>query len=457
MVRQSRGLRELWSYLIFFILFLLFLVPTQAQRTGYSTEEFIRRRQALMEKAGGGIIILFGEVTDQPAAHFRQDNDFFYFTGVEDKNAVLVLIPKSKEAVLFLPRQTQREEIMEGPNWLKDQKSATKLGLTRVQELSEFEEFLARSLNRAEPKFYLRLSPRDQVDMSRGETRIFVARKNRLHYNDILTLDEHRTNKLRARFPAVEFCDLTPYIDELRLIKTEEEIAILRRNGRLSAEAIRQAMLASRPGVYEYEVEAAAVYHILKAGARGPAYAPIVGSGPNTCIQHYNKNSRRIEEGDLILMDFGADLDQLCIDITRTWPASGKFTPEQREVYEIVLAVEKACLEAYRPGITAEDVRRHVAEVLKRKKIDGRGLTGGIGHYVGLSTHDVGPAGVPLRPGMVFAIEPALYYPEKNIGIRIEDTVLITKEGCEVLTREVPKEVNEIEELLRQRVSVKAR
>lgn len=457
MLRQSRGLRELWPYLIFFILFFLFLVPTRAQRTGYSTEEFIRRRQALMEKAGGGIIILFGEVADQPAAHFRQDNDFFYFTGVEDKNAVLVLIPRSKETVLFLPRQTQREEIMEGPNWLKDQKSAAKLGLTRVQELSEFEEFLARSLNRAEPRFYLRLSPRDQVDMSRGETRIFVARKNRLHYNDLLTLDEHRTNKLRARFLAVEFCDLTPYIDELRLIKTEEEIAILRRNGRLSAEAIRQAMLASRPGVYEYEVEAAAVYHILKAGARGPAYAPIVGSGPNTCIQHYNKNSRRVEEGDLILMDFGADLDQLCIDITRTWPASGKFSQEQREVYEIVLTVEKACLEAYRPGITAEDVRRHVAEVLKTKKIDGRGLTGGIGHYVGLSTHDVGPAGVPLRPGMVFAIEPALYYPEKNIGIRIEDTVLITKEGCEVLTREVPKEVNEIEELLRQRTSVKAR
>ncbi len=175
-------------------------------------------------------------------------------------------------------------------------------------------------------------------------------------------------------------------------------------------------MLASRPGIFEYEIEAAAIYHILKGGARGPAYAPIIGSGPNTCIQHYNKNSRRVEAGDLILMDFGADLDQMCIDITRTWPVSGKFTPEQKEVYEIVLTVEKACLEAYRPGVVAEDVRRHVEYVLKQKKMDGRGLRGGVGHYVGLSTHDVGPAGLALRPGMVFAIEPALYYPSSVLS-----------------------------------------
>ncbi|MCX7974686.1 MAG: M24 family metallopeptidase, partial [Candidatus Aminicenantes bacterium] len=140
---------------------------------------------------------------------------------------------------------------------------------------------------------------------------------------------------------------------------------------------------------------------------------------------------------------------------TRTWPVSGQFTPEQREIYEIVLTVQKACLEAYRPGITAEDVRKHVEEVLKKKKMDGRGLRGGIGHYVGLSTHDVGPTGLPLRQGMVFAIEPALYFPEKNIGVRIEDTVLITADGCEVLTKDVPKEIEEIERLLARRSLIK--
>ncbi len=445
------------NYLILIFLLAIFFLPTIffGQRTGYSREEMVRRRLVLMEKVKDGLVILFSAVMEHPAAHFRQDNDFFYLTGIEDKNAILVLLPRTKEAVLFLPRQTPREEMMEGPNWLKEANNAERLGLTRVAELSEFEEFLARNISRVEPKFYLRLSPSDQVDMSRNETRIFTARKNRIHYNDQISLDEHRINKLRERFPTVEFRDLASLIDEMRLIKTDEEIAILRRNGRLSAEAIKQAMLASRPGVYEYEIEAAAVYYILKGGARGPAYAPIIGSGPNTCIQHYNKNSRRVEAGDLILMDFGADLDQLCMDITRTWPVSGKFSPEQKEVYEIVLTVEKACLEAYRPGITAEDVRQHVERVLKEKKMDGRGLRGGIGHYVGLSTHDVGPAGVPLRPGMVFAIEPALYYPERNIGIRIEDTVLITAEGCEVLTQDVPKEIEAIERLLAQRPAIK--
>ncbi|MCX7974019.1 MAG: aminopeptidase P N-terminal domain-containing protein, partial [Candidatus Aminicenantes bacterium] len=282
------------------------------QRTGYSREEMMRRRDQLMAKISDGLIILFGEIMDQPAAHFRQDNDFFYLTGLEDKNAILVLNPKIKESIVFLPRLTAREEMMEGPNWLKKEKSAEQLGLTRVQELSEFEEYLARNTRGPQPKFYVRLSPRDQVDMSRGEMRIFTARKNRIHYNDLISLDEHRIKKLRERFPEVELRDLTPFIDEMRLIKSEEEIAILRRNGKLSAEAVKQAMLASRPGMYEYEIEAVAIFHILKGGAKGAAYAPIVGSGPNTCILHYNKNSRRIEVGDLILMDFGADLDQLC-------------------------------------------------------------------------------------------------------------------------------------------------
>ena len=152
-------------------------------------------------------------------------------------------------------------------------------------------------------------------------------------------------------------------------------------------------------------------------------------------------------------MDFGVNFAYQCMDITRTWPASGKFTPEQKEVYTIVLEVQKACIEAYRPGVTTEDVQKHVAEIMKRKGLDPRGLKGGIGHYVGMDVHDVGPRGIPLKEGMVFAIEPALYYPEKNIGIRIEDTVLITKDGCEVLSKDVPKEIDEIEKLMSMRKS----
>jgi len=426
---------------------LLFVSSAFAQRSGYTKDEFVRRRAALADKAKEGMIVLFGEALPQAGAHFRQDNDFFYFTGVDDLGAVLILNAKTKDAHLFLPRQTPREAMVSGPNLLADEKAKDKLGLANLFEITYLDEFIARSARTFAPA-WLRLQPGDTVDNDRGEVALFAGRKNRTHYNDQISLDGHRIQKLKERYPSFEFKDVTPFIDSLRYLKTPEEIAILKRNGRLSAEAVKQAMLAGRPGVFEYEIEAAAMNTILKGGARGAAYPPIVGSGPNTCVWHYEKNGRKTEAGDLVLMDFGADLDQLCMDITRTWPVNGKFTKEQREVYQVVLEVEKACLEAYKPGVTGADVAKYVDEYMKKKGLDSRGLRGGLGHFVGLCVHDVGPRGLPLQEGMVFAIEPALYYPEKNIGIRVEDTVLITKDGCEVLTKGVPKEIDEIENFL---------
>jgi Xaa-Pro aminopeptidase len=421
------------------------------QRTGYSKDEFMRRRNALMDKAGNGLIILFGESMPQPGAHFHQDNDFYYLSGVEDPGAALIMVPGTKEAFLFLPQQTPREAMMGGANLLKDPKAKAKTGFTEIYDVGYFDEYIGRSLSRGGMTLHLRLSPADTIDNARYETLIFTARKARLHYNDQVSLDSYRVLKLKERFPAALFKDITPAIDALRVIKSAEEIEVMRRNGRVSAEGVKQAMLASRPGGYEYEIEAAAMSAVLKNGGTGAAYPPIVGSGPNTCILHYEKNDRRVEDGDLVLMDFGGLLDCMCMDISRTWPASGKFTEEQKEVYQIVLEVQKACIEAYRPGVTNEEVQKHVAEVMKKKGLDPRGEKGGFGHYVGLCTHDVGPRAEKLEEGMVFAIEPGLYYPEKNIGVRIEDTVLITKDGCEVLSKDVPKEIDEVEKLLSQR------
>ncbi len=431
---------------------ILSVLPVQgmlfAQRKGYSKEELTRRRAALMDRVKEGMIILFGGCMPQVGGHFRQDNDFYYFTGIEDVGAILVLAPKTMESFLFLPRQTPRETMVEGPNLLKDEGARQKTGFTEIHPVSYFDEFIARNARDFGLAFHMRLSPRDNVDNARWETLIFEGRKNRTHYNDQISIDNYRIQKLKERYPVIAFHDVAPLIDEMRVIKSAEEIEIMRRNGKISAEAVKQAVLATRPGVFEYQIEAAAMHVILKNGAKGAAYPPIVGSGPNSCIWHYSENSRKVGEGDLVLMDFGADLDYLCMDITRTWPASGKFTAEQREIYEVVLAVQKACIEAYRPGVTTESVRAHVAEVMLEKGMDPRGLKGGTGHYVGMCVHDVGPRGVPLQEGMVFAIEPALYYPEKNIGIRIEDTVLITRDGCEVLTGDVPKGIDEIERLM---------
>ena len=429
------------------------LLPTLlfAQRTGYPKEEFMRRRAELMEKVPEGLIVLFGQASPLPGNHFHQDNDFYYLTGVEDSGAALVLVPRMKHAYLFVPEQTPREAMMEGVNLLKDPQAKEKTGFNEIYDVSYFEEYLGRMLARAGSTLYLRMTPGDTIDNARYETLIFTARRSRLHFNDQISLDNYRVLKLRERFPGVEFKDIVPFIDAMRVIKSAAEIEVLRRNGRLSAEGVKQAMLATRPGGYEYEIEAAAMAAVLKGGATGAAYPPIVGSGPNTCVLHYEKNDRQVEDGDLILMDFGAVLDYMCMDISRTWPASGKFTKEQREVYEIALEIQKACIEAYRPGVTTADVQAHVAEVMKRKGLDPRGQRGGIGHYVGMCTHDVGPRAEKLREGMVFAIEPGFYYPEKNIGVRIEDTVLITKDGCEVLSKDVPKEIDEVEKLLGRR------
>lgn len=422
--------------------------PLAAQRTGYTREEFARRRAALLAGLKEGVAVLFGDTQAPPGGHFRQDNDFFYFCGNEDLGAVLVMLPQSGETHLFLPQQSAREELMGGPNLLKDPKAAEKWGFASLRPATELDEFLSRALARARPVLHLRLAPRDTVDEARSEVGLFAGRRARLHYNDQLSADQYRTAKLRERYPQCEVRDLSPFVDALRAIKSAEEIEILRRNGRLSAEAVKQAMAAGRPGAFEYEVEAAAMGVVLRGGARGSAYAPIVGSGPNSCILHYERNDRRIEAGDLVLMDFGADLDHLAMDISRTWPASGTFTAETRELYRAVLETQKACLEAYRPGATPRDVAEHVARRLRELKIDRPGLGGGFGHGVGLSTHDV-PLGGVLKEGMVFAIEPGFYDPARNIGIRVEDTVLITKDGCEVLTKDVPKEIEDIERLLR--------
>jgi Xaa-Pro aminopeptidase len=434
----------------FILLAALTAGPLAAQRPVFPPGEFAARRAALMDNLKDGAVILFGDAAAPAGSHFRQDNDLFYFTGNEDVGAILVMVPASHASYLFLPPKTAREKTMEGGNLLDDPQAKAKSGFTDVFPSHYLDEFLARSLGRLAGRFHLRLSPRDTLDEARSETGLFDGRRARSHYNDQLSADLYRIQKLRERYPQMEFRDVTPVIDEMRVIKTPAEIEILRRNGRLSADAVKQAMLAGRPGVYEYEIEAAAMAVILRGGAAGPAYAPIVGSGPNSCILHYDKNTRRVEAGDVVLMDFGADLGHLAMDITRTWPASGRFTDEQKAAYGLVLEVQKACLEAYKPGATAQDVRAHVAAVLKAMGLDPRGLTGGFGHGVGLCVHDV-PLGGVLREGMVFAIEPGLYDEAKGLGIRIEDTVLVTATGCEVLTAGAPKEIAEIEKLLAER------
>lgn len=411
---------------------------------------YAARRARLLEQVKTGTVILFGESGSFPGKRFRQDNDFFYLTGINDPCAVLVMSAEWGRTVLFLPRLSDRERMYDGDNLLDDPDAAKRLGLSDIRPVSGLDEFLSRVTRRSGHPLYVRLAPGDPLDNSRWETEIFTARAGRCAYNDVPTLDQQRVKRLRERYPFCALKDVSPLLDRMRVIKDDHEIEILRRNGRISAEAIIAAMKATRPGAREFELEAAAMGHILKNGADGPAYAPIVGSGANSCVFHYNRNRRTMKAGEVVLMDFGADLDHYAMDITRTWPVTGTFTPLQREMYTTVLAIQKASIEAYRPGVTLADVKRHVARRMKEWKIPDRGLEGVIHHYLGLSTHDVGRERIPLEAGMVFTAEPGLYDRKTGIGIRIEDTVLITADGCEVLSRLVPKEIDEIEKLMAQ-------
>ena len=232
----------------------------------------------------------------------------------------------------------------------------------------------------------------------------------------------------------------------MRRVKDAQEIDRLREAGRISALGLKEAIRSAKPGMYEYQIAALATFVFYWNGASGPAFFPIVGSGPNSCLLHYSLNRRKMVSGDIVVMDFGADYEYYVSDITRTFPVSGKFSEDQAKVYRIVLEAQVAALDKIRPGATFGTLEEAIREVFGRVGYN-KYISHAVGHYVGMSVHDVGkPA--PFEAGTVIAVEPGIYMPEKNLGIRIEDTVLVTKDGYEILTGEAPKEISEIEKLM---------
>jgi Xaa-Pro aminopeptidase len=232
----------------------------------------------------------------------------------------------------------------------------------------------------------------------------------------------------------------------MRTIKSAREIEILRANGRISAEAIRRAILATRQNGFEYEIEAEATYWMFRNGVQGNSFPPIVGSGPNVNIWHYQANGRQYKDGDLVVMDYGGALDYLGVDITRTWPVSGQFTPDQLKAYQCALEAQKAIIAAMTVGATRAQTRAIGEAIYKEHGFEGGSSAG---HYVGMSVHDVGDGSLPFQPGMVIAVEPIIEDASKQLHVRIEDTVLITEKGPEILTPGVPKEIDDVLALVR--------
>jgi Xaa-Pro aminopeptidase len=433
----------------FLLVALVWIAVPSAERMGYAPGEFAARRQRLATALQRGTLVMFGATTPSPGVRFRQDNDFFYLTGNESLNAALVMDAATADAHLFVPKLTPTEIRYEGPNWLEEADAARKYGFASIQPLAAMPEFLARRRgNPGNELLWTRLSERDFVNHGRADAAISTARRLTNPFAQHPTEDALRVAALREQFPYYTIQDVTPHLDRLRLIKTPREIEILRYNGRISAEAIRRAVAATALGRFEYELEAEATHWLLKHGLQGAAYPAIVASGPMGNRWHYEDSGRRMSAGELVVMDYAGSLDYLTVDITRTWPVSGRFTDAQRRAYQTVLEAQKAIIAAIRPGVARDVVRTLAEDIFRKNGFDPRYAY--VGHYVGLSVHDVGDWSLPFEVGMAMAIEPILDIPDQQLHIRIEDTIVVTPTGAEILSADVPKEIDALLALMKR-------
>lgn len=399
-----------------------------------------------MDRIGNSIAVLRGLPESRAYAPFRQDNNFYYLTGIETPDACLLLDGSRRHSILFLPPRDRENEQWDRPLLYAGREAKRITGIDEVKELSEFGEVLKKRLQEVSA-VYTPFMPYETTASSRGRAMrhdskrkddVWDGRKSReAAFQDKLKKEAHASLTIK---------DLSPVLDEMRRIKDAMEIERLRTAGRIGALGLREAIRSAKPGMFEYRLAALAKFVYLWHGASGEAFFPIVGSGPNSCVIHYYRKERRMKPGDIVVMDFGPDFRYYVTDITRTFPVSGKFSREQAEVYNAVLQAQKAALDAVRPGATFEDVDNAARQVLERTGYE-KYMLHAVSHYVGMSVHDVGSS-VPFEPGTVIAVEPGVYIADRNLGVRIEDTVLVTDDGFEVLSRDAPKEIAEIEDLM---------
>jgi Xaa-Pro aminopeptidase len=410
---------------------------------------FAARRQALMKKIDGAVAVLQGAPDTRAYAAFRQDNNFYYLTGVDAPDALLMLDGAKHRSILFLPPRNENAERWEGPRLFPGPDARRQTGIDEVLDLARFGEELAKRKSSVR-EVYTPFTPQEFAATSRDRALQHDSARQNDPWDGRLSRESTFEKNLQAKLgPELRVKDLAPILDEMRRVKDAQEIERLREAGRIGALGFKEAIRSAKPGQYEYQIAAVAEFIFSYEGSSGPAFFPIVGSGPNSCILHYSRNSRKTEAGDLVVMDFGAEFRNYQSDVTRTFPISGKFTGEQSRIYAAVLEAQKEALAKVRPGATFGDLNATVKQVLERHGY-AQYLPHAVSHYVGMSTHDVGNW-QPFEPGVVIAVEPGVYMPDRGLGIRIEDTVLVTDEGHEILTGGVPKEIIEIERLMSEK------
>ncbi|PJJ54999.1 aminopeptidase P N-terminal domain-containing protein [Hymenobacter chitinivorans] len=384
---------------------------------------------------------------------FRQNNDLFYLSGVDQEESILVIFPDAKlpqyREILFLKETSDHILVWEGYKLTKDDARAQS-GVRTIMWLDSFETVLPALMNEAE-NVYLN---------SNEHIRAVV---------EVETRDARLGKKLREAYPLHQYRRVAPIMHQLRAIKSEEEIRLMREAANITEKAFRRLLGFVQPGVWEYEIEAEILHEFVRNRSRGPAYGSIIASGANACILHYVSNDLQCQDGDVLLLDFGAEFGNYAADLSRSIPVNGTFTPRQRAVYEAVLRVMKHATSRLVAGNNIEDYHAEVGRVMEQEliKLDllnesdvksqdpaaplyKKYFMHGTSHYLGLDVHDVGAKYRTFEAGMVYTCEPGIYIREEGLGIRLENDILITASGNEDLMKNIPLEADDIERLMRE-------
>ncbi|MEE8605415.1 MAG: Xaa-Pro peptidase family protein [Candidatus Aminicenantaceae bacterium] len=459
---------------ILLIVFSLLLVGKEIPyfTSDFTPEEFQQRREAIYDRIGNDAIAIV-QSAPMPDSYvkYRQSNQFYYLCGMETWNSFLLLDGSRRQATIFLLPKRSVEGHMFGA---EDQLHILNItGINAARPVDEMGEYLARLTYRSSIKsIYTPFFSYEGLAMSRDLASIGDADKSTNPWDGRQPRAANFVELLRSRFPQFEVKNLSPILDDVRLIKSPAEQDLIRRATVISGQAMMECMRSMKPGLFEYEIAALAKFVFLRNGAQGDAYHAIAASGPNMIHPHYNANFRRMEDGDLFILDYAPDYRYYMSDLTRTWPVNGKFNDWQRELYGFYVKCYQAILKAIRPHERASVILKEAVAEMKEalaetefskdiyekaaKSFVGRFTRASsyagsrLGHWVGLSTHDVGRDSGPLRPGMVFTIEPALRIPEENIYIRCEDLVIIHQDRAEIVSDFLPLEIDDVEKLMKE-------
>lgn len=395
---------------------------------------------------------------------FYQNSDFLYLTGIDNPDTIL-LISKTKEGnqeILFIKEQTEKEKIWQGEK-INIKIANEKSGINEVLYTKEFEKIFKALLYKTK-NIYFNSSEllRNEHNLNNSFSLISNKPLKKIGFNDIKFI-----KSFKEKYPKFNYLDLSPILKNLRAIKEKQEIEIIKKACEITNQAFRKIFKIIKPKTYEYEIEAEFIYQFKKQGCRGFAYNPIVASGKNSCILHYEENNSQLKDGDLLLLDIGVSYKGYNSDITRTIPVNGKFTQRQKQIYNAVLFVMKEAKKLLKSNVTFKDYNKRINEIMEDQLLKlalinksdiktqnplnpvfRKYFMHGVSHHLGLDVHDPVNYDLPITQGMVLTIEPGIYIKEENIGIRLETDVVIREDGIEDLGKNIPIETEEIESLI---------